>query len=423
MIPALGVRGDQQTARGRQTHPRQTRFAVVLNAIAVPVVEHLAQNVGAVEVRVGDHPHRGLGQVGDDLIDDRVHRKGDVGVFALDHARADHQDQLQTLGLARREGQVVPGQQAAVLDRLNRRAVDAGAALAIAEAGRRAIRQSHAGHRPGQRIASRDDVRDQTAAHDVDHRGRLGDFDRPLQDRVQRNVVVDDIGRDARRQVQRQDIAGRHRAGGAVLSCARRRRPVAGRDQHGVRRRMDRQRPDAWRQDAGRLDRVVAAIGRRHRQGVDACRSRIKQLEVIQPEGVDGLARGARAAQQMLGRIEAGGTVDLDHRALHRGPADSVIDDAPGIQRQGLLRDGGAGLQSNARQFTVLQRRAARVRGRDDAVDEGRAGLVRTCAAVGRIVLRMAEANRIARTRRHAGEGVAAVGAGTDRVHQHVIQE
>ena len=118
MIPALGIGGDEQAVHRGEAYAGQAGLTLVLGAVHVAVVEDLAEDVGAIEVGIGDDPHGRVGDVRDHGADHGIDREGLVDVLTFADAGTDHQHELDRLFLAGGEVLVRPLQQAPGLLRL-----------------------------------------------------------------------------------------------------------------------------------------------------------------------------------------------------------------------------------------------------------------------------------------------------------------
>src|SRR5207342_479518 len=125
VVTTLGIGGGREAARAHHAHAAQATFALVLVAIAVGVVEHLADDVGAVEGRIRDHAHGGGGVTGKRTVGEPVPDARVVHELALAHAGADRQQQGDRVFVAGTERDATPRQLAPVLHRLGRHVVDA----------------------------------------------------------------------------------------------------------------------------------------------------------------------------------------------------------------------------------------------------------------------------------------------------------
>ena len=142
-----------------------------------------------------------------------------VHELALADPGADREQQAKHAATRATGADVGPDEPAAVERRLDLHAVDLRGSLHVAESGGEAVqdaevRDHHAG------LGREDDlVGHQRAAADVDRRRRLGDADEALEQRVERNVVVEDLARARRLAAVEQQVqvvvrtrgAGRHR--------------------------------------------------------------------------------------------------------------------------------------------------------------------------------------------------------------------
>ena len=137
MITAVLIGGDQQALRGAQAHARQAGLTLVLIAVGVLVVEDLADDVGAIEGRIGHHAHRGRGR-GDgprSVANSGIEQVYLVDVLAFADAGANDQDDLDDHRIAGFQCKAIPGELPAVDRGLGLHAIELGGALDVLESG------------------------------------------------------------------------------------------------------------------------------------------------------------------------------------------------------------------------------------------------------------------------------------------------
>ena len=217
------VRRREQAARRREPHLRYAALAFVLQAVAVRVVEDLADDVRAVERGIRNDAHRGRRFARQRAARERAHRLRAVHELAFADAGADGQQQHQRVAPVGRHVETGPRELAARDDGLARLAVEARRAFDVAEARREAVDDGDVGEVHGDAVRDRDHVRHELAARDVDRRRRLRDDHGLVEVEIERDVVVEDLARarhEARVERQVQVIVRAARA-------RRRRTPAA----------------------------------------------------------------------------------------------------------------------------------------------------------------------------------------------------
>ena len=160
-----GVGGRREAARSHDAHARQARFALILEAVAIGVVEHLAGDVRAVERRIRHDAHRR----------GRFARQRVAGQPCTACARLTNSPSLTPAPTASSSSSVVLRRCSTIARslqissrpataRLDRHAVDARRAFDVAEARREAVDDAHVEQRHVRDVLVRDDVRHQLAA-------------------------------------------------------------------------------------------------------------------------------------------------------------------------------------------------------------------------------------------------------------------
>ena len=208
MEATLGIAGHQQAIGRGHPHGGDAGLALVLIAVCVAVIENLADDIRAIEGWIGHDADGGCGDVRQGS-PRRSGHKGAVQIVAIADAGADHQQQGVGVLLLGREGLDRPGDHAVGNRRDDLDAIPRGGAVPVLEAGRQLVSDPDADQRHGQAVCGRDGVGHQSAARDR-HQGRgLGHLqDARTQDRVQRDVVVQDRGRAAVGDHEGEEILG-----------------------------------------------------------------------------------------------------------------------------------------------------------------------------------------------------------------------
>ena len=197
MEAPLRIRCDQFTTRGDHTHTGQTLLTLVLITVGILVVVHLADQVGAIEQRVGNDTHRRARLIGQRFarrIAEPCHHL--IDVLAFSYTRANHQQHLQGAHFVRCKYDRRERQHAVIGDRFQRLSdtVSNGnlrRALHVLEARRNDIHQRDIADAAATRVARRNRVGHQLATGDVDLARHLAQVDhREATTRIERYVVV-----------------------------------------------------------------------------------------------------------------------------------------------------------------------------------------------------------------------------------------
>ena len=217
VISTEGVGFDHESLDGREPHAGDAILARILPAIAVTVVEDLADDRRLVEHRVSHD--RDLADVRVADRESQEERRGGVRVFTPHHASADPQHIPQGAPLPGCQVDSGEHQRARPAQAESRGlAVQPDAARDEAEAPRRGVANFDAGETRVGRVLERDGVRHQAtdSRRRTVHALAQADGGRLEVRRIQRDVVVDDV-RIALREIQhevmrrRLPIGGRHR--------------------------------------------------------------------------------------------------------------------------------------------------------------------------------------------------------------------
>ena len=145
----MDVRRDEQSPHRREPYAGEAGLAGVLMAVGVLVVEHLADDVGAVGDGIRDDAHGGVGDVGHDGVGQRVEGERLVGLRPVRRPRTDHQQHRQGALLVRQKVDVGPDEIAAAHLRRGGDSVEAPAARAETKPGRQPVDDVEVDQRAG----------------------------------------------------------------------------------------------------------------------------------------------------------------------------------------------------------------------------------------------------------------------------------
>ena len=438
-VLAFAVADQRGAVVQHQAHARDAQFFGVLDVVVVAVHEDLADHAGlggehaaadlhAVSRFVGGH--RAAQRV-EGRIDAAGRHAASLAARAVD-AVALHRAHVHPHAVAQHEllagghGAEVEGQGRTDTARAcGRRIGDGrvthhGRALDVGEARRQAV-----DHRGLARQSAGRDVDGDGVAHRVADFGHglvagLAERDGAGQCRVQRNVVVDDVGAAAAAG-QRQEVAGARAHG------SHRRRGLRLHRVHRTRAARRHQRPGRWR-DGGGLEAVAGRRCDGQAEGAAGRRAGAEE-ELVVTVSANGHGRAA-AAQRVAaqgGADQAGAGVPAGARANRRQRDDGtghgcaqarVVDHATGVDRHALLRQFLARREDDGQRWRVARADA----GTGLAAGGGR-GVANRAAGAGRLLTvdgvakddarsRVAEAHGQRHAGHQAGDLVAAVAGG-----------
>ncbi len=192
VITTVGIGFDQQTFDSGQTHARYTELTGVLVAVAVNVVEHLADDRGLLDVRVRHNRHAGTGRV--THRDTTQQRRRRVDVFALCHTRTDAQDIAHGRAAAHRNIDAAKVDGSLTVNGKRAVAHQTRGVFNKAETGRQIVADGQPDDRLHANILGRDRVGDQLTDRALTFLGRLAQTHLEVAARrIQRNVVINHI--------------------------------------------------------------------------------------------------------------------------------------------------------------------------------------------------------------------------------------
>ena len=322
---AVLVRRREQAARRREPHAGDAVLAVVLHAVAVRVVEDLADDVRAVERRVRNDAHRRRRLARQRAARQRAHRLRAVHELAFADAGADGEQQLQRVPAVGRDGRGRPDELAAARRRLARHAVEPRRAFDVAEAGREAVDDGDVGQFTPMPFATVIMYGTSWPRETLHERRRLRDRDRLVEVEIERNVVVEDLAR-ARHEavVERQvQVVGRARR-----AADRRRRLELRR----LRLAVLRRRGTASSIDAGHDGTANAAVVASKRRNDRGQAGEVRRGRRRHAEQIAAAARARGSAKFRVELVVAVGERDLALLVRIVEAGRRHRDAAPGVQ-------------------------------------------------------------------------------------------
>ena len=295
---AVRIGRRNEAARCHEAHPQQAALPLLLGAVAVAVVEHLAEHVGAGKVGIGYDAHRGSRFAREHIARQAAHRLGEVGEFAVADAGTRCEQQDDAAGARGVDADVAPDElsDGRVVRGLGHYTVNARRALDVAETGREPIDERKIRDGSRQIVAYRDLVGHEVAATHFARRGRLGDGDVAEDHRIGRDVIVEELARAGRgvrveREVQviggtrgpRRNGLRRRESRGLHFAVLRRGRHGIGRAAR-ARRDLERRGRSVGLGRDDQRDPVFETGAARHRHGdleIGAARTaRVREVEI-----------------------------------------------------------------------------------------------------------------------------------------------